>query len=67
MYSEDPAIKSARMLWDHAQPSRRLQLLRDAGCISRAHAYRRFDELPIAIKLDLNYAMNRHTGQALPA
>jgi hypothetical protein len=61
MYSEYPAIRSAKSEWDHARPRRRLQLLKDAGFnFGMAHAYRKFDELPMEMKIDLNYSITRN-------
>lgn len=63
MYSEEPAVKSAKRIWDAAKPSRRLQLLREAGCCGFGNAYRKFDDLPITMKLDLNDMATRQSQE----
>ena len=63
MYSADPKINSAKHIWDQAKPCIRLQLLREAG-YSGGHAYRKFDELPMTVKLDLNYVATRKKSEA---
>lgn len=63
MYSDEPAVKSAKHIWDAAKPSRRLQLLREAGCCGLSHAYRKFDDLPMTMKLDLNFVVTRQSKE----
>ena len=60
MYSDAPKMKSAKSFWDHANPSIRLQMMRASGCTTLAQAYRKFDDLPLMVKVDLNTLLNPH-------
>jgi hypothetical protein len=63
------ARKSARPIWNKASPSGRLHLLRDAGCRCLAQAYRRFEDLPATVKVQLNLAQEQavqHQGKPAP-
>jgi hypothetical protein len=60
MFVLDENFRSCRSVWDGASKLRRRALLIEAGHLpSAAHAYRRFDELPIEVKVDLNYVQTR--------
>jgi hypothetical protein len=59
MYSED-RHKSAKHRWDNASSRQKIAMLREAGYPGgMAHAYRKFDDLPTEMKLDLNYVADR--------
>jgi hypothetical protein len=58
MYSEDTEVQpihSAHKEWDNATPGRRIKMLEEAGITSYGSAYKKFDDLPMSVKLDLNY------------
>jgi len=68
MHSDQSPITSAHKKWDKANAAQRVKMLQEAGHAACGHAYQRFVDLPIDIKLDLNYVATRQANQeAVPA
>lgn len=60
MYVPDEKFCSCRSVWDSSNKLKRRILLLEAGYMATVlYAYRRFDELPIEVKVDLNYLQTR--------
>ncbi len=60
--SESP-ITSAHRAWDKATAAQRVAMLHAAGHKACGHAYQRFVDLPIDIKLDLNAVATRNASR----
>lgn len=68
MHTDEPTITSAHRQWDKANSAQRVKMLQEAGHKACAHAYQRFADLPIDIKLDLNHVATRQANkEAVPA
>ena len=71
MFSDAEAHKSAKTRWIKAKPLERRRMLKEVGLTSStAYAYRKFDELPMEVKVDLNYVVEREElkkQQGIPA
>ncbi|WP_137719333.1 hypothetical protein [Methylobacillus flagellatus] len=64
MHTEDHFL-SAQRRWDKSTPGQKIALLREAGWQQgMAHAYRAFIDLPINLKVDLNYTITRQAQAA---
>jgi hypothetical protein len=60
MFVPDEKLKSSRSTWNKASKLQRRKLLQEAGYNATVlFAYRRFEDLPIEVKVDLNYLESR--------
>lgn len=63
MHTDETTITSAHKAWDKANPKQRITMLHEAGHTACGHAYQKFADLPMEIKLDLNYVATRKANK----